>query len=247
MILELDCGNSFLKWRLFSGDGRCILPVHVADGLEALRAQLQQSRASVSFVRMVSVRADEETEEISAAISRLLDCPVALALPSMELAGVSNGYLDYQRLGMDRWLAIVAAYNVAREACLVIDLGTAVTVDWIDAEGRHLGGYICPGIPSLRQQLQSHTQRIRYDPGHGGSLGDLSPGRSTAEAVERGCLLMLRAYIESQVARAVQVLGKDAAIYVTGGDGALVDGLASVRHVPDLVFRGLALACPVEV
>ncbi|QLF93863.1 type III pantothenate kinase [Pseudomonas sp. ABC1] len=245
MILELDCGNSFLKWRTLSSTCASAATVRIADGLNALLRQLGEVEGAVSSIRMVSVRSDEETLEVSKAVSLLLGCPVSQALPSEALAGVSNGYLDYRRLGMDRWLAIVAAYNLAREACLVIDLGTAVTVDWVDGAGRHLGGYICPGIPSLRQQLQSHTQRIRYDLVDDVFLGDLSPGRSTAEAVERGCLIMLRAYIEGQIASAVRLLGEGVPVYVTGGDGALVDGMDSVCLVPDLVFRGLALACPV--
>ena len=57
-----------------------------------------------------------------------------------ELAGVRNGYRDYQRLGLDRWLALVAGYKLAGGGCLVIDLGTAVTSDLVSAEGNNLQG-----------------------------------------------------------------------------------------------------------
>lgn len=79
------------------------------------------------------------------------------------MAGVRNGYADYQRLGMDRWLAIIGAYQLARGACLVLDLGTAITADYVNAAGEHLGGYICPGLPLMRGLLRTHTQRIRYE------------------------------------------------------------------------------------
>ena len=71
-----------------------------------------------------------------------------------------------------------------------------------------------------------------------------APGRSTAEAVERGCRLMLRSYIEAQMEEASRWLGTDFQVYVTGGDASLLAGLAGINMVPDLVFRGLKIACP---
>jgi len=124
-------------------------------------------------------------------------------------------------------------------------LGTAITVDLVARDGKHLGGYIAPGIALLRGQLLAHTRRVRYDSAETAlALDDLSPGRSTAEAVERGCLLMARSYVSSQITLAQNPLGDEFAIYVTGGDAALVADYPSVNCVPDLVFRGLAIACP---
>jgi type III pantothenate kinase len=128
---------------------------------------------------------------------------------------------------------------------VVIDLGTAVTVDLVDAQGVHLGGYICPGISLLRQQLNTHTRRINYLADALPMLhGEPAPGRNTVQAVERGCFLMLRSFVASQIQAAGHYLGADFVIYSTGGDAALIDDMAGVRRVPDLVFRGLAIACP---
>lgn len=128
----------------------------------------------------------------------------------------------------------------------MIDLGTAVTSDFVDAEGRHLGGFICPGLPLMRNQLRTHTRRIRYDDAAAElALTSLSPGRSTAEAVERGCSLMLRGFVATQAEIAREYWADDFAIFITGGDAGLVDGvLPGALVVPDLIFMGLALACP---
>jgi type III pantothenate kinase len=164
------------------------------------------------------------------------------------LAGVRNGYEQYERLGLDRWLALVGAYQQVRQACLVLDLGTAVTSDFVDADGRHLGGFICPGVPLMRNQLRTHTRRTRYDDRLAKqAIQSLAPGRSTAEAVERGCSLMLQGFVRTQLDMARDYWGGRFVVFLTGGDASLVvNMLPDARVVPDLVFIGLAIACPLR-
>ncbi|AHF69743.1 pantothenate kinase [Pseudomonas cichorii JBC1] len=202
----------------------------------------------LSACRLVSVRSTEETEKLVAALVQAFAIHPVCAAPARELAGVENGYDDYERLGLDRWLAFVGAYHIARRACLVIDLGTAVTSDFVDVDGRHLGGFICPGMPLMRNQLRTHTRRIRYDDAAAErALVSFVPGRATSEAVERGCSLMLRGFALTQLELARAYWGDDFCVFVTGGDAGLVeDVLTDVRVVPDLVFVGLALACPLR-
>jgi type III pantothenate kinase len=233
MILELDCGNSFIKWRVVDSDQGLLEAVSGIDGL------------SVCYCRLVSVRSAEETLKLTSAIEQRFGVTPICATPSRLLAGVSNGYEDYERLGMDRWLALVGAYSIARKACIVLDLGTAVTSDFVDAGGKHLGGFICPGLPLMRSQLRTHTRRIRYDDAAAEQAhSSFLPGRSTAEAVERGCALMIRGFVATQVDVARQHWGSDFLLFITGGDAELVkDGMDGARLMPDLVFVGLALAC----
>lgn len=246
MILELDCGNSLIKWRVIEGDG-LILAGGVAESDAALLDRLSAlSPLQLTRCRLVSVRTTEETEKLILALKDAFSVEVVAAAPSKVLSGVENGYDDYERLGLDRWLAVVGAFNHAGKACLVVDLGTAVTSDFVDADGRHLGGFICPGVPLMRNQLRTHTRRIRYDDAAAElALANLRPGRSTAEAVERGCSLMLRGFVTTQADIAREYWGEDFSIFITGGDAGLVDGLLpGALVVPDLIFMGLALACP---
>ena len=128
----------------------------------------------------------------------------------------------------------------------MLDFGTAVTADFIAADGEHLGGFICPGMPLMRNQLRTHTRRIRYDDlSAERALVNLLPGRTTVEAVERGCLLMLRGFVLTQLELARSYWGDDFVVFLTGGDADLVSGMVPQgRLVPDLVFVGLAMACP---
>ncbi|WP_095100571.1 pantothenate kinase [Pseudomonas sp. Irchel 3A5] len=247
MILELDCGNSFIKWRVI----RQGLPVVVAGGVVDSDEKLVDAIASIPGLslrhsRMVSVRNEEETQKLALAITESFGLQTQCASSARVLAGVRNGYEAYERLGLDRWLALVGAYATVGRSCLVLDLGTAVTSDFVDAQGEHLGGFICPGMPLMRGQLKTHTRRIRYDDAAAEEAhSSFAPGRSTAEAVERGCTLMLRGFAVSQLELAHQYWGDDFVVFVTGGDADLVkDVTPGAKLVPDLVFVGLALACP---
>jgi type III pantothenate kinase len=247
MILELDCGNSFIKWRVLQLGCAAVVAGGVVDSDEALLEGLQQIPGlTLLTCRLVSVRSGAETELLIAALTAAFSIPIVRASSMTTLAGVTNGYDEFERLGLDRWLAFVGAYHLARGACLVVDLGTAITSDFVSSDGRHLGGFICPGMPLMRNLLRTHTRRIRYDDATGvEALIELAPGRSTAQAVERGCSLMVRGFVLTQLEMARDYWGDDFSIFVTGGDASLVSELLpGARRMPDLVFVGLALACP---
>lgn len=249
MILELDCGNSFIKWRVISEDGSQRLFAGVVDSDSALFESLASTQGlRVSRCRLVSVRSDAETEQLVARLRELLGVEAVCAQSASQVGAVQNGYEDYRRLGLDRWLAVLGAYHLGQRACLVVDLGTAVTADFIAADGKHQGGFICPGLPLMRDQLSTHTRRIRYDREVAlAALQELEPGRSTAEAVERGCLLMLRGFVAEQLLQARARFPEGFEVFLTGGDAELVrDVVPGAQVVTDLVFVGLAIACPLN-
>ncbi|MHC8289111.1 pantothenate kinase [Pseudomonas sp. XS1P51] len=249
MILELDCGNSFIKWRVLDADARRVVGEGVVDSDLALLENLNALKAlELKFCRLVSVRTTEETGVLIALLTEAFDVSVVCAAPAREMSGVRNGYEEFERLGLDRWLAMLGGFHLASGACLVLDFGTAVTADFIAGDGEHLGGFICPGMPLMRNQLRTHTRKIRYgDLAAERALESLGPGRTTVEAVERGCSLMLRGFVLTQLELAHSYWGEDFAVFLTGGDADLVSGIVpGARVVPDLVFVGLAMACPLS-
>lgn len=247
MILELDCGNSFIKWRVTRLSGAGVIAGGVVDSDQGLLDSVAAVDAlALRHCRLVSVRSEEETAKLLDALYRRFSVHAVCAEPAKELAGVRNGYEEYQRLGLDRWLAVLGGFHLAAGACVVIDLGTAATSDFVAADGEHLGGFICPGMPLMRTQLRTHTRRIRYDDQSAEkALWALAPGKNTVEAVERGCTLMLRGFVLTQVEQARSLWGDSFTLFLTGGDAELVrDAVPAARVVPDLVFIGLAMACP---
>ncbi|WP_415758944.1 pantothenate kinase [Pseudomonas sp. LT1P18] len=249
MILELDCGNSFIKWRVLDADVRRVVGEGVVDSDLALLESLKALKGlALKFCRLVSVRTAEETSALISLLTEAFGVSVVCAAPSREMSGVRNGYEEFERLGLDRWLAMLGGFQLASGACLVLDFGTAVTADFISRDGEHLGGFICPGMPLMRNQLRTHTRRIRYgDLAAERALERLVPGRTTVEAVERGCSLMLRGFVLTQLELARSYWGDDFAVFLTGGDAGLVSEIVpEARVVPDLVFVGLAMACPLS-
>ena len=249
MILELDCGNSFIKWRVLNADVRRVVGEGVVDSDLALLESVKALKGlALKFCRLVSVRTAEETSALIALLTEAFGVSVVCAAPSREMSGVRNGYEEFERLGLDRWLAMLGGFQLASGACLVLDFGTAVTADFISRDGEHLGGFICPGMPLMRNQLRTHTRRIRYgDLAAERALESLVPGRTTVEAVERGCSLMLRGFVLTQLELARSYWGDDFAVFLTGGDADLVSEIVpEARMVPDLVFVGLAMACPLS-
>lgn len=249
MILELDCGNSFIKWRVLGADVAHLFAEGVVGSDEALiECLLALDGLALRACRLVSVRASEETDKLVGALVASFRVKVVCAAPSREMGGVRNGYEAFERLGLDRWLAMLGGFQLAQGACLVLDFGTAATSDFVAADGEHLGGFICPGMPLMRNQLRTHTRKIRYDDSAAErAVEQLLPGRTTVEAVERGCTLMLRGFVLTQLEMARSYWGDDFTVFLTGGDAELVlDAVPHARLVPDLVFVGLAMACPLS-
>ncbi|MEQ8952723.1 MAG: type III pantothenate kinase, partial [Gammaproteobacteria bacterium] len=161
---------------------------------------------------------------------------------------VRNQYADVSRLGVDRWLAMVAAYQRSGSACMIVDAGTALTVDVLNDDGLHLGGYILPGLELMRSSLEQHTAIRLGDLQQGLSL---APGNSTNEAVGNGVNAAVVGAIRQALAR-LSGENDTVKLYVSGGDApvlrpllAAVPGL-HVEEVQDLVFEGLALICPMD-
>jgi type III pantothenate kinase len=162
---------------------------------------------------------------------------------SQEYHGLTNGYLDPSLLGADRWLALIGAWTKARSALCVVDAGTAVKVDSVDASGQHLGGLIAPGIHMMREALMSNTSDIakaalHSTPSLAGVLAN-----NTIGAVSRGAVFALAGMADRAAEVIEQSTGSKPKLFITGGDAGMITGTmrAHGEIVPDLVLQGLAV------
>jgi type III pantothenate kinase len=157
---------------------------------------------------------------------------------------VRCAYSDPARLGVDRWVAVLAAFHAARGAACVLSAGTAVTFDAVDAAGRHLGGLILAGPRLAADALERHTSNIGATAPAGAAPSGLGLlGKSTDTAVAHGTMLALAAALDRAVRTVDAALGVRSKVYVTGGDGpqlrAWLETEAELRA--DLVLEGLSL------
>lgn len=239
-VLEADVGNSRIKWRLREIGGDIL-----ASGVATEVSQLVADPALVDPPEQMfvcSVRPGPAVQELTSWFDGLGGEAARLAAVQRQRAGVTVYYDDLSRLGVDRWLAILAGFRRCAGAVVVVDAGTALTVDVVDTQGEHRGGYIVPGLQLARDSLERATA-IRLTAGPGARLRSL--GHSTDAAVKQGTLASLVALVE-QVMHMPPTQTQPRLI-LTGGDAAelaalLEQSFPQLEVNPDLVLDGLSLA-----
>jgi type III pantothenate kinase len=153
--------------------------------------------------------------------------------------GVENGYRDPARLGVDRWIAMVAARALFNAPVCIVDCGTAMTLDIVDVLGRHQGGVICPGLKMMQDALIHGTCKLSLE----GMVPGALLGRDTGAAIHSGTLTAAAGLIEKLLDEAEQSLETKLKLVMTGGDAEVVAGRLRVLYtpVPNLVLQGLAV------
>ncbi|MBD1390516.1 type III pantothenate kinase [Neiella sp. HB171785] len=231
-MLLIDLGNTRGKLVMVA-KGQLLQPVYwdYDHDIAALFAKLNPSTICMASVAPLPIE------------RRLMDAAVAAGIPLKRVAtepanfGVVNGYADYHQMGIDRWLALVAARQVTEQACVVVDAGTAVTIDAMNEAGSHVGGWIVPGLTLMRASLMQRSEKLNV----AASQFKVGFGVTTSDAMSRGALHA----VSGAVAQACSLLAKvsrvNPTVLLTGGDAeALAPALTgNVQIIPDLVFKGL--------
>lgn len=239
MWLLLEIGNSRLKWAVRQGHdyaGRGAL-VHADAGFDAALHAVLAGLPVPERVLLASVADASLTERVCGAVrAAFRRDPVRLVARTRQ-QGVSNAYAEPAQMGVDRWLALIAAHRRWHAPVCVVDAGTAVTVDVLNADGVHQGGLIAPGQELWRSLLQARTAGIRAD----ASAPVAALGCSTSECVANAGLVAVIGIIRF----ACEQPGADGGVLVVTGGGAeaLVPHLPpGAVMAPDLVFDGMVLA-----
>lgn len=231
-VLDLDVGNSYTKWCCGNKRG------------SVKTGELPEQHGEVVRVRVSTVAVSEA--QMREQIVTSYNVQPEFAKTTETLAGVRNGYDDITELGVDRWLAIVAAWQRVRSDLLVFDFGTAMTADYVRADGNHLGGYIVPGPNSMRHALGQRTRDVQVFENRSEQLLGLLPSRNTVDAVNCGLAHVQLGWVKNCIEVGTEVFGTEPTLIWTGGDLIFnqLDQLFSAQLFPDLVLEGLAIALP---
>lgn len=230
-VLCIDCGNTRIKWGL--RDAGRWLSVNALPTAEAQRLgdMLPQRPARVVACNV----AGEDVAAHVEALARALGIPITWVRSQAQQCGVTNGYENPAQLGADRWAALIGARGLHEGACLVVNAGTATTVDVLDAQGAFRGGLILPGVALMRESLARNTAGL---PLARGEFRELP--RNTDDAIASGCLNATLGAIERmfrQIADAPQPL-----CLLSGGASTSLVGALTILHreIQNLVLEGLA-------
>ena len=243
MILLLDSGNSRVSWALESRGGLGEIGQQAWSDPRPLAAAWADLAAPQRIVA-ANVAGEDAERRMQQAAAERWGLAVEFAHSGERCCGLRNGYRDPARLGIDRWLAMIAAYHRVQGPVVVVDCGTAVTVDLVDADGRFRGGAILPGLRLARTALRHGTAGL----GGGYEEAELTAAAtSTGAGIVSGTRLGLAGAIERLAAEQAALVGGKVAVVLTGGDA---DGVLPLLRpisgampacITGLVLEGLAL------
>ena len=243
-MLLVDIGNSRVKWATCDHGQLGVQSASAYSGwtMDDWRRALFQA-PGIDNVLVASVAGEASAALLTEAARLETARPAVFVSTSREAGGVRNAYPEPRLLGVDRWLAAIAAYRLARGACCVADVGTAATLDGVAGDGQHLGGFIVPGPELMMRSLWRGTSDLASHTATSGAAAGALFADNTRDAIERGCRLAVAAMVDRAVAEMTRRLGSTPALMLTGGGASGIEGLIETpaRHVPDLVLRGLAV------
>ncbi len=243
-LLALDVGNTRLKWALYDSPhvGARLL-AHGAQFLENIEKLADGEWASLAQPRWVLgcvVAGDAVRRRVESQMD-MWDVNPQWVVSSMAEAGLVNGYDHPGRLGSDRWVAMIGARQrvLARgeaRPCVVVMVGTAVTVEAIDAQGRFLGGIILPGHGIMLRALESGTAGLHVPTGEVRSFPT-----NTSDALTSGGTFAIAGAVQRMVDNLRQHTGQDPVCIMTGGAGWKMAPSMSghLELVESLIFDGL--------
>ena len=268
-ILDIDIGNTRLKWRVVSEDKRSLAMAENAFisrqsqetnfFIEELKKQISDFEHDIERVRIASVRSSGFEDQFKQTINQWLNLEAEFARTSSDVRvegiTITNSYSRPSDMGVDRWCAIVAgAMRYKGQACCVIDAGSAMTIDCLSADAQHLGGYILPGFEMQVRALLANTDRINAEDVLDMSRHKhdvLAPAADTVSAVRSGVLINLTGALGEMLRNNPwQIDQYQVPVLISGGDGKMLCDLLkggemkNVAYNSSLVFDGLGYLLP---
>ncbi|WP_394752876.1 type III pantothenate kinase [Crenothrix sp.] len=235
MRLLVDIGNTRLKWGLADQGEIMATGVLVNSHISSqVLIDTWQALVSPQLIALSCVNSPQIIELISSAATFLWPhSPVIKAQSLASQCGVRNAYEQPEKLGVDRWLALIAAHHSYHQTLCIVDCGTAITVDVMTGDGNHQGGLICPGLTLMRHSLAHGTHQLPL------SEQNYTVGlaNSTESAIFSGILSAACGLIERVIAQQP----KPIQLILTGGDAGIISTQLACEAIIDdnLVLRGL--------
>ncbi len=245
-MLLIDAGNSRVKWATVESGAGIKIGAWVQYGAlnnAHITPQMFAEIAAPNRVLLSNVAGEKVAQGLLAACEKW-PCKVELIAAQRQQCGVHNVYQEPAQLGSDRWVALIAAWQQEGRACLVVNCGTATTVDALSMEGNFMGGLILPGIEIMQRSLaHSAVQLIE-------SAGSLHAfPRNTADAIYSGAMRATLGAIQQQFELLKKRVGDETKngqpprCLLSGGAAHHLQPHLTLptMFVPDLVLRGLQI------
>ena len=252
MLLTIDAGNTRTKWAVFNGNGE--ITQHGSCFNDALlTADLTPQSLGYQRVVISNVAGAAHAEKLDHLL-KPYHLPVTWVKASAQACDVFNSYAEPESLGSDRWAALITAWHIQHAPCVVVNAGTAVTVDAlmhrVDGKAEFLGGMILPGLNLMQASLGMATAQLpKHNAIQNFSTNTITDifARSTAQAIHAGALNAVSGAIIRMAQALKNKCGQAPLIVLSGGDAAIINNDLSVTVtnetviVDNLVLTGLYL------
>jgi type III pantothenate kinase len=241
-VLYIDLGNSRLKWLYDQEGGISSMQAleYVDNKLQEQLSALWNTDAKPEQVWIASVASAVAFAQLIKWVEAHWHVIPRIMKVSEMACGLRCAYQQPQQLGVDRWAALIAAYAHYPHGACVVDCGTAVTLDVVNGEGQHLGGFILPGVGTMEQAL---LQRTAIQPNTGVEGLSQEWGNDTDSCIALGTRKAIVALIEQSIER-MQAGGIcDPGLLVTGGEVELIEPLIQIDYQrrDALVLEGMKI------
>lgn len=246
MKLVVDIGNTRLKWGVIEdgyviADGWCSAKDVVGAERPTGLGKYLESSGLIQAVWISHVGDSSVLDWLTLNWCQGLPSEkINVVKVNQSVAGLQNSYKHIDKLGVDRWVAALGARSIELEGdLLVIDAGTAVTIDWVSAENVFEGGVILPGAKLMHDALTNNTAGIQSEYRDTVQI----VGKSTSECVNSGVGYGLVGAVERVVFEMEKVINRPVKILLTGGAAAVLQARlrVPVSVHPDLVLSGLTV------
>jgi len=246
MFLAIDAGNTRTKWATFDAQGEI---TQTGACINAAFKNLSLPLETVSSVLISNVAGDVHANTIRNMLSGH-HVHADWLKSSAECCNVLNHYAQPQTLGTDRWASLIAAWQMQRMTCVVVNAGTAVTIDALVKLPNHhnqadfLGGMILPGLNLMQSSLGQSTAQLQ----HGDANINISGSTlnlNTADAMQNGALNAICGAIQNMLTVINKSHHTTAQVIISGGDADVIAKHLStvvtnqVLFVDNLVLKGL--------
>ena len=241
MKLLIDIGNTTTSVSLWKNSKLSM--TSNSDNNKLLITLKKYLKKEIDEILLTSVISVKENKLIIDKLKKIFKCRVKQIKSSSNLLGVTNGYIQPAKLGDDRWATIVASYFLYRKPLIIVDCGTAISIDIVNAKGIHLGGYILGGFDGYSKSFKNayHLKNIKIKEDTA-SQKKYFP-KKTEDGITEGYLLMVISAIENtynQIKKNQKTLPK---LLISGGYGKIISKRLSVKnkYEPDLVLKSIGL------
>jgi type III pantothenate kinase len=212
-LLAIDSGNTTIKWGLHNGSDWHERGI-IAQNQRALLNQIWRELPEPSSIIVSNVAGPFAEAALLNLFVIWKAIPYWISATAYQ-CGVRNYYSNPAQLGSDRWAALIATWRMRRQGCLVINVGTAMTVDTLSDRGEFLGGIILPGFDLMKQALVNKTALLTLTEGH---FQDFP--KMTSDAIHSGVIHALIGAIDHMYTLLSANLGRNTPDCIISGGGA---------------------------